>query len=85
MKFPMTEVIAVRRLSWEREQDIAFRNRTHVADAIAYALLKRELASRFDNDREGYNQAKSEFVQRILKTRDRSIDVWLAIVDDNRC
>ena len=53
----------------EYERHIAFRNylRTHAADSTAYALLKRELASRFGNDREGYNQAKSEFVQRILQ------------------
>ena len=55
--------------SREYERHIAFRNylRTHAADANAYALLKRELASRFRNDREGYNQAKSEFVQHILQ------------------
>lgn len=55
--------------SREYGRHIAFRNylRTHVADANAYALLKRELASRFRNDREAYNQAKSEFVQRILQ------------------
>ena len=53
----------------EYECHIAFRNylRTHAADATAYALLKRELANRFGNDREGYNEAKSEFVQRILQ------------------
>lgn len=53
----------------EYERHIAFRNylRTHVADANAYALLKRELASRFVNDREAYNEAKSGFVQEILQ------------------
>jgi GrpB-like predicted nucleotidyltransferase (UPF0157 family) len=29
--------------------------------------LKRQLASKFGSDREGYNEAKSEFVQRILR------------------
>ena len=55
--------------SREYERHIAFRNhlRTHAADATAYALLKRELANRFGNDREAYNEAKSEFVQRILQ------------------
>lgn len=54
--------------SREYVRHIAFRNhlRAHLADANAYALLKRELASRFGSDRERYNQAKSEFVQRIL-------------------
>jgi len=55
--------------SREYERHITFRNylRTHAADATAYGLLKRELASKFRNDREGYNQAKSEFVKRILE------------------
>ena len=55
--------------SREYYRHIAFRNylRAHAADANAYALLKRELASKFGSDREGYNQAKSEFVQRILQ------------------
>lgn len=53
----------------EYERHIAFRDylRTHVSDANAYALLKRELANRFVDDREEYNQAKSTFVQRILQ------------------
>jgi GrpB-like predicted nucleotidyltransferase (UPF0157 family) len=57
--------------SREYERHVAFRNylRTHAADATAYALLKRELASRFGNDREAYSQAKMEFVQRILHAR----------------
>jgi len=53
----------------EYHRHIAFRNylRAHAADANAYALLKRQLASKFGSDREGYNKAKSEFVQRILQ------------------
>ena len=55
--------------SLEYERHIAFRNhlRVHPEDANAYAVLKRELASKFGSDREGYNQAKSDFVQRILQ------------------
>ena len=55
--------------SREYDRHIAFRNylRAHAADANVYALLKRELASKFVSDREGYNQAKNEFVQRILQ------------------
>jgi GrpB-like predicted nucleotidyltransferase (UPF0157 family) len=55
--------------SCEYKRHIAFRNylREHAADADDYALLKRELARTFRSDREGYNQAKSEFVQRILQ------------------
>jgi GrpB-like predicted nucleotidyltransferase (UPF0157 family) len=55
--------------SREYDRHIAFRNylRAHGTDANAYALLKRELASKFGSDREGYNQAKSEFVRSILQ------------------
>jgi GrpB-like predicted nucleotidyltransferase (UPF0157 family) len=55
--------------SLEYDRHIAFRDylRAHAADANAYALLKRQLASKFGSDREGYNEAKSEFVQRILR------------------
>ena len=55
--------------SLEFERHIAFRNylRAHPADANAYALLKRRLARKFGSDREGYNEAKTEFVQRILR------------------
>ena len=57
----------------EYDRHIAFRNylRAHPADANAYGLLKRELASRFGSDREGYNQGKSEFVQRILSMQQK--------------
>ncbi len=41
--------------------------RTHAADARAYAELKRQAADRFRNDREGYAQAKTDFVLGILQ------------------
>ena len=55
--------------SLEYGRHIAFRDylRAHPADANAYAVLKRELASKFGSDREGYTEAKSEFVQRFLR------------------
>ncbi len=55
--------------SREFDRHVTFRNylRSHPAEANAYAILKRELASRFGADREGYNRAKSAFVQRILR------------------
>ena len=34
---------------------------------LVNALLKRQLACKFGSDREGYNEAKSEFVRRILR------------------
>lgn len=40
--------------------------RSHPDEAEAYAELKRTLAGEFRMDREGYNQGKQEFVERIL-------------------
>jgi GrpB-like predicted nucleotidyltransferase (UPF0157 family) len=51
---------------------IAFRDylRTHPKDADDYARLKRSLAGKFAVDRETYTQAKSDFVQEILRRAD---------------
>jgi GrpB-like predicted nucleotidyltransferase (UPF0157 family) len=48
--------------------ELAFRDhlRAHPAVAAEYAALKRELAGRFEEDRNGYTDAKSDFVQRVL-------------------
>jgi len=40
--------------------------REHPEDASAYGDLKRTLATRFRDDREGYALAKSDFVNAIL-------------------
>lgn len=55
--------------SREYRRHIAFRNhlRSHADHANAYSSLKRKLAIRFGTDREGYNQAKGEFVEEILQ------------------
>jgi GrpB-like predicted nucleotidyltransferase (UPF0157 family) len=55
--------------SWEYRRHIAFRNylRTHPNDANAYASLKRSLAEKFGDQREDYNQAKSQFVDDIAR------------------
>jgi GrpB-like predicted nucleotidyltransferase (UPF0157 family) len=55
--------------SREYRRHIAFRDhlRAHTDDANAYASLKRTLAIQFGTDREGYNQAKSKFVEGILE------------------
>lgn len=46
---------------------IAFRDylRTHSDEAAEYSKLKRDLASHYKQDREGYTQAKTDYVQRI--------------------
>jgi GrpB-like predicted nucleotidyltransferase (UPF0157 family) len=48
--------------------ELCFRDwlRQHPSDAARYAKLKRELAERFQSDREAYTDAKTEFVQEIL-------------------
>ncbi len=48
---------------------LAFRNylRTHAQEAQQYARLKRDLAREFSDDRERYTQAKSDFIQGIMK------------------
>jgi GrpB-like predicted nucleotidyltransferase (UPF0157 family) len=53
----------------ELERHLAFRDhlRANRSDALAYANLKRELADRFGTDREGYSQAKTTFVEGVLR------------------
>lgn len=48
---------------------VSFRNylRAHSEDASEYGCLKRELAGKFREDREAYNNAKREFVESILR------------------
>ena len=41
--------------------------RTHPETAAAYAALKRDLAAHFDRDREGYTDAKTEFIQSVVR------------------
>ena len=41
--------------------------RSYPEMAAAYADLKRNLAARFQTDREGYTEAKTEFVQSVLR------------------
>jgi len=55
--------------SREYGRHIAFRDylRTHPEDASAYATLKRKLAAKSANDREAYTQAKTKFVEDILR------------------
>ena len=48
---------------------ITFRNhlRAHPQDARAYERLKRALAQEYRDNREAYNQAKTQFVEAILR------------------
>jgi GrpB-like predicted nucleotidyltransferase (UPF0157 family) len=47
--------------------------RVHPDDAAAYAALKNGLAERFRDDREAYTDAKSPFIQEILRKAQRSL------------
>lgn len=53
----------------ELARHLAFRDhlRASPGDAGAYARLKYELAERFGADRDGYSQAKSAFVEQMLR------------------
>ena len=53
----------------EFSRHIAFRDYlcAHSPDAAAYSRLKRTLAVQFADDREGYNRAKAEFIQEIVR------------------
>src|SRR5712692_7998308 len=57
---------------WKRH--ILFRDylRAHPEDARHYYLLKKELADKFGSDREGYMDAKTEFIEAILAKADLS-------------
>ena len=49
-------------------QHVTFRDRlrAHPAEADAYEALKRELATRYRDDRLGYTEAKTEFIEAAL-------------------
>ncbi|MEJ7718112.1 MAG: GrpB family protein [Thermoleophilaceae bacterium] len=49
-------------------EELAFRDllRGDPATATAYAALKRELAERFEHDREAYTEAKAEFIHATI-------------------
>ena len=49
--------------------ELAFRDhlRSHPDTARGYVALKRELAARFEHDREGYTTGKAEFIRAALE------------------
>ena len=56
---------------WKRH--LAFRDylRTHPETASEYSDLKKELAKQFENDRKGYTNAKSNFIENVLTINDK--------------
>jgi len=66
--------IHVRRLgSWAQQFALLFRDymRVNADDAAGYAALKRELAVRYRDDREGYVVAKEPFIWEAMWRADR--------------
>jgi GrpB-like predicted nucleotidyltransferase (UPF0157 family) len=51
------------------EQQLLFRNRLQENPQLVYdySNLKQKLAKRFNQDREAYTKAKTEFIKQILK------------------
>lgn len=51
------------------EQQLLFRNRLRENPQLVYdySILKKELAKRFNQDREAYSKAKTEFIKQVLK------------------
>jgi GrpB-like predicted nucleotidyltransferase (UPF0157 family) len=60
----------------ELRKHLLFRDylRTHDSDAQAYATLKSRLADQFGDDREGYTEAKSEFIMGIMRKAEQWAD-----------
>ena len=52
----------------EHVRHVVFRDylRNHPDEARKYSDLKKSLAMKFKNDRDGYTEAKTEFIERIL-------------------
>ena len=58
--------------AWHKHLRFRDRLRSNAALAQSYALLKAELAARFEHDREAYTDAKSEFVASVLSVEPAS-------------
>jgi len=54
---------------WRRHLALRDYLRAHAEMAGAYATLKRRLAARFGNDREGYTEAKTVFVEGVVSAQ----------------
>jgi GrpB-like predicted nucleotidyltransferase (UPF0157 family) len=66
--------IHVRRLgSWSEQFALLFRDylRDNVAEALRYADLKYSLAARYQDDRQGYTEAKGQFIWEVMNRADK--------------
>ena len=65
--------IHVRRLgSWSEQWTLLFRDyiRVNMTDQQEYSALKRRLAALFENDRQGYQRAKEDFMWQVMRRAD---------------
>ena len=53
---------------WDSQLDFRDKLRNNPKLAQEYADLKKKLAIKFKNDREGYTEAKTEFVKKALSS-----------------
>jgi GrpB-like predicted nucleotidyltransferase (UPF0157 family) len=53
---------------WKRHLRFRDHLRLHPEAAEDYAALKKELAKKFEDDREGYTNAKTDFIEGILRS-----------------
>jgi GrpB-like predicted nucleotidyltransferase (UPF0157 family) len=53
---------------WKRTLFFRDHLRANPQTANDYAILKKELASKFENDRDGYTNAKTDFIERVLRS-----------------
>lgn len=59
-------VVSERGAFWAAHLRFRDHLRRHPEDVAAYVRLKRDLAARFQTDREGYGKAKASFIAEIL-------------------
>ena len=52
---------------WTRQLLFRDRLRAEPETARAYCKLKKSLAARFGTDREGYTEAKTEFIEGVVR------------------
>ena len=66
---PRTHHVHIVPMDSRKWDAIVFRNylRTHPVNAAEYVVLKQQLASEFEADREAYTAGKTEFVNKIVE------------------
>lgn len=73
---PRSHHIHIETMDDDWEDRLAFRDylRKHPDEVQRYAALKRRLASEFETDREGYTQAKTDYIREITAQAKAALD-----------